>query len=198
MRRLLCLFCFLVLLCVCQGRAAQAQRVEFYGTFAVTHAGNVPDGVVQTTSGFQAQYTELTTAQLGGGATYNVFRMPLVSVGLDARGATHTGIGSLDDSLFGVKVAANVPVLRVKPYIEAGAGLMTTRARNISSASSGETTTAGSFTSHYDYYEVLGGLDYPWKKVLDFRLVEIGAGSSFGNAPNASVFSFNTGVVLHF
>ena len=180
------------------GGRAVAQRVEFYATLAVTHAGDVPDGVIQTSTGFQEQYTSITTAGLGGGMTYNVFRLPAVSVGLDARGATRTGIGSLDDSLFGVKVAANVPVAHVKPYLEAGAGLMTTRAPNVSSATSGYQTTAGSFTTHYDYYEVLSGVDYPWKKVLDFRLIEIGAGSSFGASRNATVFSVNTGIVLHF
>ena len=131
---------------------------------AVTHAGDVPNGVVQTASGFQQQFTDITTVGLGGGVTYNVLRLPVISVGLDARGATCTGVGSLDDSLFGVKLAANVPVAHVKPYVEAGAGLMTTRAHNISSPSSGYTTTAGAFTTHYDYYEVLGGMDYPWKK----------------------------------
>ena len=192
------LLLFLVVLTFAHGSRAGAQKVEFYGTLAFTHLSNVPAGEVQSPSGFQEQYTSITPVGVGGGITVNVLSLPLVSLGLDVRGMNRQGAGGAENALFGVKLTAKTPVAHVKPYMQGAAGFMVAHTRNVSSPASGMTTTDGQFASHYAMYEVLAGIDYPLRRVLDFRIIEIGAGSSFGTSPNTSVFSVNSGLVLHF
>lgn len=180
------------------GLSSSAQRVAFYGTYAFTHVGSVESGIVQTGSGLQNEYGSLNSSGFGGGATLYLFHLPGVAIGLDTHGATRTGVNNFDDALFGVKLSATRPLLHVKPYIGGGAGFMKTLARNTSNAASGFTTTIGGFAAHYDFYQAYLGLDYPLKRALDIRLIEVGAGSSFGRRDNVSVTSINTGIVLHF
>ena len=70
-------------------------------------------------------------------------------------------------------------------------GYLGTRTANAGNASQ-------TVTNHYAVYEVLGGVDLPWVKFVDFRLIEIGAGSSFGSSPNPSFYTVNSGLVVHF
>ena len=189
-------FAFLLLLPLV-ALSAVAQRIAFYATYSLTHAGNAESGITQTANGTQNQYTTLNSSGYGGGVTLNIFRLPGLALGLDTHGATRTGIGNIDQALFGLKLSATKPLVHIKPYVGAGAGFMKTRARNASNVPQ-YVTPDSAFTTHYDFYQVFGGLDYPYKKVLDFRLIEVGGGSSFGMPQNISVFTVNTGVVLHF
>ncbi len=188
----------IALLLTAAAASCAAQRVAFYATYSFTRAGNVEDGITQTATGLQNQYGTLNSSGFGGGATLYLFHLPGIAVGLDTRGATRTGLGNVDEALFDVKLSATKQLFHVKPYIGGGGGFMKTRARNVSDPASGFTDTDDSFTTHYDYYQGFAGLDYPLKKVLDVRLIEVGVGSSFGMPQNESVITINSGIVLHF
>ena len=178
--------------------ALRAQRVEAYATFNVTHLSQVGTGFPQTAPPFTEQYTSLTPIGLGGGVSLGVYSVPLVSVSLDARGSFHDGIGGQDNGLFGLKVGLNKPVHKLKPYVQGSVGFLSAHTRNVSSLQSGFAKTDMTFTSHYNIYEVFAGVDYNLKGHLDLRVIEVGGGNSFHFVPNTSLFTINSGVVLHF
>ncbi len=97
--------------------------------------------------------------------------------------------------MVGVKATFKPPVLRMRPYAQVSVGYFATSTANVSSLPSGT-----NFGNSGAAYEVLGGLDIPIAPVVDFRVVEIGAGQAFGlfNSKSSGLITINTGVTVHF
>ena len=167
--------------------AAHAQVASIYVTYAPTHLTNVQ-------TGNPPQYTTYWTNGVGGGVTVNFLPLPVVSLGLDFRGSTRPGTPGADTAQAGLKLTVHPPVINVKPYVEAAAGYLDTRTVST-------TTPIGStFNGNYVTWEILGGVDYPLIHFIDLRLIEVGGGQAIntGTGVNPSLFTVNTGLVLHF
>ena len=182
--------------------AAHAQIISIYGTFSPTHVSNVQTGSVSTSSGYQEQYTSFTSSGFGGGVTFGVLPIGPVRLGFDLRGSSKPGIGGADTAMGGIKLGIHLPIIRLKPYVQGSFGYLATRTTNVSTTGNSSQPVGGTFTNQYAAYEVLGGVDYPLAPFIDLRLIEIGGGQGlniFGSAvSNASLFTVNTGVVVHF
>lgn len=175
-----------------------AQVASIYATYSPGRFSNVPTGSVSTGSGFQEQYASFWASGIGGGVTLNFLPVGPVRVGLDFRGSTRPGTVGADTAMVGLKVGFHPPLIRLKPYIQASGGYLATRTVNVSTGNAG-----GTFENKYAAWEVLGGVDVPLVPFLDFRVIELGGGTgvnAFGgsNSPNISLFTVNTGLVLHF
>lgn len=196
MRRAL-LLPFVAALLPCMTAHSQ-DHIAVHATATLNYLSDVPTGVTATSSGYQPQYASLIRPGFAGGVTVPVLRLPLVTVGVDVRGAASHGIADFDNALFGLRFTAKLPNARIKPWVEGAAGFLAVREANISPAASGQSTTSGQYSSHFAIYEGIAGVDYPLRKHLDLRILEIGLGSSFGTPRNTSVSEAGTGVVLHF
>lgn len=180
---------------------ADGQIVSVYGTVSVPHFSNVPTGSVCNGSGCVTQTTSLTPVGFGGGVTLNFLSLPFISLGFDLRGSTKSGTVGADTGLFGLKATFKPPVLKLKPYVQVSGGYFATRTANVStSASPPYPPLGGTYTNQGGMYEVLGGLDVPIVHFVDVRVIEIGGGQAFGlfNNQTSGVFTFNSGLVLHF
>jgi len=182
--------------------AAHAQIASVYVTSSNLRFSNVQTGLNFTTAnGYQDQYTSFWASGIGGGVTLNFLRLPLVSLGLDLRGSTRPGTTGADTGFGGIKLGVHPPVIRIKPYIQASGGYIATRTVNIGANSQ---PAGGTFNNQYAGWEILGGVDYPLVHFIDFRVIEIGGGKGytvigFGSGDrDVSLFSINTGLVLHF
>ena len=175
-----------------------AQAVSIYGTYSPLHAGNVETGLLYTnTTGFNPQYAHFWTNGFGGGATFNFLRLPVFSLGLDLRGSTRPGTVGADTAMVGLKLGANPPHLRFKPYVQASLGYLATRTVNVTNAPTVEEPIGGTRTHQNLAYEVLGGVDYPISHFIDYRIIEVGGGQAFNaGSPRPNILTINTGVVL--
>jgi hypothetical protein len=173
-------------LVVLAAAAAHAQVASIYVTYAPTHLTNVQTGT-------PPQYTTYWTNGFGGGVTVNFLPLPVVSLGLDLRGSTQPGTPGADTGQAGIKLTVHPPAFNVKPYVEAAAGYLGTR--TVSTSTPGST-----HNGTYLTWEILGGIDYPLVHFLDLRLIEVGGGQAIntGAGVNPSLFTVNTGLVLHF
>jgi hypothetical protein len=201
------------LLCVAPGHA----QFSIYATSTNIHASNVESGTSSTQTTVQPIDTSYWASGIGGGATFNLLPLHVVSLGLDARGSTRPGTSGADTALVGLKLAVHPPLLKVKPYIQGSVGYLGTRTVDASTATiyppegqgpivesvspAGQTD-----THHFLTYGVLGGVDFPLVPFLDFR-VEAGYlhGNDLGRVllggaalPNPNIVMFNPGLVLHF
>lgn len=178
---------------------ARAQHVEGYVTFAVNNMTNTPTGVVMNGSTPTTQYDNANVIGFGYGVSVRVLSAPKLWVALDARGSRRpTVTDSMDDGLFGMKVAVKTPVLHLRPYVEGAAGFMSVRRPNTSDVASGRQTRDHAFASHFAVVKGFVGADLPVTKFMYVRLAEVGFGSSFGTSPNSRLLSVNSGVVFHF
>ena len=194
MRRHLLPAAFLLLLVA----TVHAQVASIYVTSSSGRFSNVATGSVSTGSGFQEQYASFWASGVGGGVTLNFIPVGPIHVGLDFRGSTRPGTVGADTAMAGLKIGFHPPLLRLKPYIQASGGYVATRTVNVSTGNAG-----GTFENKYAAWEILGGVDIPIAPFFDFRVVELGGGTgvnAFGssNQPNVSLFTVNTGLVLHF
>ena len=179
--------------------AARAQHVEAYFTVSENHLTNTPTGVVIRNGAPVTQYDDANVFGFGYGVSLRVLSAPKLWVGLDARGTRRPTVkDSMDDGLFGFKVATNAPVLHIRPYVEGTAGFMSVRRPNTSDAASGRQTLDGGFASHFAIAKGFVGVDVPVTSFLYVRAAEVGFGSSFGATPNSNLLSVNSGVVFHF
>jgi hypothetical protein len=188
----------LVALVVFFAAESHAQVASIYLTSSSGRFSNVATGAVSTDTGFQEQYASFWASGVGGGVTLNFLPVGPVRVGLDFRGSTRPGTVGADTAMVGLKVGFHPPLIRLKPYVQASGGYVATRTVNISTGNAG-----GTFENKYAAWEILGGVDVPLMPFLDFRVVELGGGTgvnAFGssNSPNISLFTVNTGLVLHF
>lgn len=166
---------------------ARAQVASVYVTYAPTHLTNVQ-------TGNPPQYTTYWANGVGGGLTFNFLPLPVISLGLDLRGSTRSGTPGADTAQAGLKLTVHPPVFNVKPYVEAAAGYL--GARTVSTSIPIGSTTNGTYIT----WEILGGVDYPLMHFVDLRLIEVGGGQGIntGTGMNPSLFTVNTGFVLHF
>ena len=180
--------------------AARAQ-VAVYVTSSSAHLSNVAAGEVALPTppngpgGYQERYATFWASGIGGGVTLNFLSLGPVKMGFDFRGSTRPGTPGADTGMAGLKVGFNLPVIHIKPYIQASGGYVGSRAV--------DPADLGTFSNKYLAWEILGGIDYPLVKVLDLRVIEVGGGTGMslpGSAggPNIPLFTINTGVVLHF
>ena len=176
-------------------------QVTAYVTFSPTHLSGVRDGnTANPSAGNTYATTSFWTPGVGGGVTLTVLPLGPVKLGLDLRGSTKPGTNGSDTAMLGVKLGANLPLVRFKPYVQASGGYLGTRTRIASGARAG---TAAS--DRFIAYEVLGGVDYSLVPFFDWRLIEVGGGRGYniGSATNAgnyqvTLFTINTGLVFHF
>jgi hypothetical protein len=184
--------------------AAHSQAISIYATSSSNRFSNVQTGSVLTGSGYQEQYTNFWASGIGGGLTLNFLPVGPVKLGFDLRGSTRPGTVGADTAMGGLRVAFNPPLLRLKPYIQASGGYVETRTVNISTNPANPTqTVGGTFTNKYAAWEILGGVDVPILPILDFRVIELGGGTGLNvpggsSTPNISLFSVDSGLVLHF
>lgn len=183
--------------------ASHAQFVSVYGTFSPTHLSNVYTGC--TGSSCVPQYTDFWASGVGGGVTVNFINLHVVKLGFDLRGSTKPGTSGADTAEFGLRLAAQPPLLSIKPYVEGTVGYLDTRTPN-QSTTSGGTPIGGTFDAKYATYNVHGGLDLPVFPFVDLRVVELGYGHAFADAGGVSfnghsmpnLFTVNSGIVVHF
>ncbi len=185
---------FAVALALCTTAAVHAQVASIYVTSANLRTSDVQTGIIGT----QEQYTNFWTSGIGGGVTLNFLPLHVVNVGFDFRGSTKPGTTGADTAFGGIRLQINPPVIRLKPYIQASGGYLTTRTTNVTAPANGAT-----FNNQYAAYEVLGGIDYPIVHFVDFRIIEIGGGQAiniFGgsNSAKPSLFTIDSGLVFHF
>ena len=184
--------------------AAHAQAASIYVTSSSSRFSNVQTGLASTSSGYQEQYTNFWASGIGGGVTLNFLPIGPVKVGFDFRGSTRSGTAGSDSALAGLRVGFNPPIIHLKPYLQASGGYVGTRTVNLSTNPSNPSQiVGGTITNKYAAWEVLGGIDVPLTHLLDLRLIELGGGTGMtvglsSNTPNISLFTVNTGVVLHF
>ncbi|MDP9039662.1 MAG: hypothetical protein M3O02_10385 [Acidobacteriota bacterium] len=170
-------------------------QLSLYGTYSGVRTGNSING---NASGVNAGYTYGSNwnSGFGGGLTVTVLPLGPLSLGIDLRGSSSAGSPGADTALAGIKLGAHVPLIGLKPYLQASGGWVRTRLPL--------STLRANDTTDFAAYEVLGGLDLPFLPHLDLRLVEIGAGQGRylsgpdSTAPNISLLTVNTGLVLHF
>jgi hypothetical protein len=164
---------------------AHAQVASIYVTYAPTHLTNVQ-------TGNPPQYSTYWTNGLGGGVTLNFLPLPVISLGLDLRGSTRSRTPGADTAQAGLKLTVRPPAINIKPYVEAAAGYLGTRTVNAAAG--------GAASGTYLTWEILGGVDYPLMHFIDLRLIEVGGGQAIntGTGVNPSLFTVNTGLVLHF
>jgi hypothetical protein len=193
-----------VLLVLFSSVAAHAQAISIYATSSSNRFSNVQTGSVYTTSGYQEQYANFWASGIGGGLTLNFLPVGPVKLGFDLRGSTRPGTVGADTAMGGLRVAFHPPLLLLKPYLQASGGYVATRTVNVSTNPGNPTqTVGGTFTNKYAAWEILGGVDVPILPILDLRVIEVGGGtgiSAFGTSsgPNLSLFTVNSGLVLHF
>ncbi len=177
-----------------------AQIISVYATLSPVHVSNVPSGVIIANGGFQTQTASFWAPGIGGGVTLNFLHLGPATLGFDFRGSTKPGTVGADTALVGIKLGFHPPVIHLKPYIQGSAGYLATRSHFAGFDPPPDPTV----TNKYVAYEVLGGLDYSLVHFVDLRLVEVGVGRgiltgpNFGGSPNATLFTVNTGVVVHF
>lgn len=196
------LFAILALALGCTA-ASHAQFVSVYGTFSPTHLTNVYTGC--TGSACTPQYTSFWASGVGGGATVNIINLHVVKLGFDLRGSTKPGTSGADTAEFGLRLGAQPPLLRIKPYIEGTVGYLNTRSPNQSTSGSGAAV-GGTYDAKYATYNVHAGLDVPVFPFVDLRVVELGYGHAFADAGGVSfnghtmpnLFTVNSGLVVHF
>jgi hypothetical protein len=179
-------YLLIAFLAVFTASAVHAQVASIYVTYAPTHLTNVQ-------TGNPPQYTTYWSNGIGGGVTLNFLPLPVLSLGLDFRGSTRPGTPGADTAQAGLKLTVRPPVINFKPYVEAAAGYLGTR--TLSTSTPGSTA-----NGTYATWEILGGVDYPLIHFIDVRLIEVGGGQAIntGSGTNPSLFTINTGLVLHF
>lgn len=172
--------------------ASHGQIVSIYGTYSPIHLANVQTGSAGSNN--QPQYTSYWASGFGGGVTLNFLQLPVVSLGLDLRGSTKPGTLGADTAMVGLKLGIHPPLIRIKPYVQASAGYLGTRTFS-PSIPVGSTNNGTQVT-----WEILGGIDYPLVHFVDLRVIELGGGQGIntGSGGNASLFTVNTGLVVHF
>lgn len=182
--------------------AASAQVISVYATFSGTDATGLVNGNAgNVTSGYFPTTTSHFSPGVGAGVTFGVLPIGPVHIGLDLRGSTKPGSDGADLILAGPRLGLKLPAIRLKPYVQASGGYLRTRTTLVNSGLPSGTQ----LTAQYGAWEALGGVDYPLLPVLDFRVIEVGAGRAYeysaagvSGSYTVSLFTINSGLVLHF
>lgn len=160
------LFFFTVAVCFCSS-AARAQ-VALYANLEVN---NLSQGNTWLPGGTFGLYDDF-------------YKLGPIHAGADLRGSIESRNGTdLNKVLAGFRVAVKPPVLPIKPYVQASAGIA-------------HINTAMSHSGAELAYELNGGVDLTFLPHLDWRIAEIGGGK-IQDQPG-SQFHIGTGLVLRF
>ena len=182
--------------------AAHSQVFSAYATFSGTDVfGLVNGNTGNVISGYHTTTTSHLSPGIGGGVTLGVLPIGPVHLGFDLRGSTKPGNDGADLVLAGPRLALKLPVIRLKPYVQASGGYLRTRTTLVNSGLPAGTQ----LTAQYGAWEALGGVDIPLLPVLDLRLIEVGGGKAYefsaagvNGTYTVSLFTVNSGLVLHF
>jgi hypothetical protein len=197
---------FLPLLLLVAATPAHSQALSIYGTYSPSHLSNVETGAIYSaTSGYVNQTTSYWSSGFGGGLTANFLPIGPLRIGFDLRGSVKPGSIGANYALFGVKVGVHPAVIKFHPYGQFSVGYLSSSTTNVSttpSTTSSPTTipTGGIFANKYAAFEIMGGVDYPILSHLDLRIIELGGGGalSIGGSYKPTLFTVNSGLVLHF
>ncbi len=195
LRKLLSLLVF----CVVGTSVAAHAQLAAYGTVSVEHVTgltclNPPcgnnSGTVSPVGG-------------GGGIFYDWRTVGRFRVGFDARAsstitnknAVQYG-GSPSPRIFsvlgGVRASTRIPVLSMKPYAQGSVGWDRTNVAGHQFDANGKEI----FSSGLEFRGFVG-VDLPVFPVMDFRVVELGAGSVHASGSTFPIYSISTGLVFH-
>ena len=167
-------------------------QLAVYGKFDLLHDS-------QNENDANLVSTVQTTFFYGGGVGVydDFFHFGPLRLGVDVRGDLLTG-SSFDyrDVLGGVRLAAKLPVLPFRPYVQGSIGTGGTKY-------TGTGPSAGSTYSNKFTYVVFGGIDTGILPHVDFRAIEVGVGqqtsvSDTGGAPKPVLVFISTGLVVRF
>jgi hypothetical protein len=167
------LFRLLALALIVFSPACLHAQLGLYGAFTVQNLG------VPNNNGY-AFYGGTFGAYLASG------HFALLSAGVDLRGSfSRSGGTSFDSGSIGPRIGLNLPLIPIRPYLEATAGV-------------GHLTLSGGSPSTTKFeYQFLGGLDFTVLPRIDWRIAEFSYGGL--SALNNSSYhpkSISTGIVL--
>lgn len=197
----------LALLPVCFAASTAYAQLGVYGTVSVRRMTDIP-----YTQG-NTSYTNGTVNPIGGtgGIFYDFKTFGIVRLGVEGRGVIanstqsaypgyNAGGTHLSSGLGGVHLQFHTPFIPVKPYVSGMAGVARTNfgTNYNTSLATGPISGATSIpiTTHPEW-DIFAGVDYTILPVLDFRVVELGYGSTFGNSHTYPIESISTGIVFH-
>jgi hypothetical protein len=175
--------------------AARAQVGVYLNPVGIHVSNSTPD--TGTFAFLGDNVTGRTFYGINLGGYYDFFKGSKADVGLDLRDSyTKGNNASLNSFLVGVRVVPRLTNYSFKPYAQISVGVGSTKP---------PTSTVHISRATFD---VLGGVDYPLAKHLDFRMVEVGYGSlstvssaNFNGQtsyPASKLFSVSTGLVFRF
>jgi len=193
---------FLLLAVLLAAPAVPAQVFSVYATYSATNATGLVNGTAgNVISGYNPTTTSKFSSGAGAGITLGILPIGPVHLGFDLRGATKPGNDGFDLIMAGPRLGLKLPVVRLKPYVQASGGYLRTRTTLINSGLPPGTQ----LTADFGAFEVLGGVDYQLLPVLDLRLIEVGGGKAYeisaagvNGTYQVSLFTINSGLVLHF
>jgi hypothetical protein len=197
---------------------AQNDHVSFYLTSTNVHVSNADRGYANDLMSAQTadpeQYASFFTPGVGGGLTIHVVSIGPAAIALDLRGSNSGGNQSLGSLFGGVQLAYNRRPFGLRPYIQYSYGIFGTTAiaadpyvdTNICLfCTPNYVLQPSTRTGNYRGYEVFAGVDYRLARYVDFRVVELGAGTGHGTnsfigtpITNPTLFNIDTGLVFHF
>jgi hypothetical protein len=180
--------------------AARAQAVSIYATFSPAHISGTRNGSTPTSVTTSSYWAP----GVGGGVTLNFLPVGPVRLGFDFRGATKRGSQGYDLAMVGLRAGFKAANVSIKPYLQASGGYLASRVDYGTSSSSGNYTFVS--TGKFAVYEILGGIDYGISRLIDLRVIEVGAGQAFdvggitfsSSSYRPTIFTVNTGIVFHF
>jgi hypothetical protein len=185
---------------LCLALPLACAQVAVYGTFSANHLSGVDTGASFTSTGLQTNTDSFFANGFGAGVTLNFLHLGPARLGFDLRGSVDSGTPSAKTFLGGVKLELHPIHTHIKPYVQFSAGYLQTQTSFRGTDPPGPTV-----TNKYGAYEVIGGLDYSLHRFVDLRVVEIGVGRTFdpsieflNTADNATLFTINAGIVVHF
>jgi hypothetical protein len=195
----------LLLLAVASFATATAQaQLGVYGTFTATQMTNLKSSPEATTP--NAINNDVAPLGGTGGIYYDFLKLGPIKLGADLRGSIVTtkrgaltnangGGARINSALFGVRAVFHAPLFHsvLRPYVQGSFGLGSTN-YGLLYGSNGV-----SLRNNFEYMGY-AGVDIPLLPIMDFRLVELGAGglNPFGtNSHNYPLQSVSTGVVFH-
>ncbi len=179
--------------------AAARAQTSVYGTVSVEHVTGIQ--CLQTICGSG----DGTTNPLGGfgGGWYDFHSIGPVRLGIDVRAGSTVGNKNaatyfntarprVFSVLGGVRASLGTPIFHLHPYVEGAVGLAK------SNVTIPEDATTGQVVYHSGIqYRGFAGVDLPLLPALDFRVVELGAGSLRNLGNNYPIESISSGLVLH-
>ena len=175
--------------------AARAQIGVYVNPVGIHVSNSTPD--TGTFAFLGDGVTSRTFYGVNFGGYDDFFHGAKASVGVDIRDSyTKGNNASLNSFLVGLRVVPTLANYSFRPYVQISVGVGSTKP---------PTSTVKISRATYD---ILGGVDYPLAKHLDFRIVEVGYGSlstvSSANfngqtsIPASRLFSVSTGLVFRF